>query len=124
MATFTSTTLTKRTGATTSVFVPQGIEGGLGTFRVSSTQTDFGPWMTAQSMFNNGSRRTKVRVCVPQLDTTGLVQLSKPYAELYMFVPSGTKQTDVNDLVGYINALSASGLTNFNDILVNGAGVY
>lgn len=124
MATFISTVLAKRTGATTTTFTPTGISGGVANFRAPATLAWYGPYLTASQFLNGIDRRTKVRVGIPQMSTDGLMVRARPYGEISMFVPEGTLQTDVNDLVGYMNALTATGLTNFNDILVAGSGVY
>jgi len=72
------------------------------------------------------TRRTSFRVVIPQVDDSGSIPVvvSRPSAELNVYVPEGVLATDVDDLIGYINALTASGLVNADDILVNGAGVY
>jgi hypothetical protein len=124
MATFVDTTLTKRTGATTTVFEPRGIDNGVAYLRSAADYSFAGHYLTVSQKVANTSRRTVVRVGIPQLDSSGLVVLSKPFAQLEMFIPEATKQSDVNDLVGYLNALTATGLTNFNDILVEGVGIY
>lgn len=126
MATFISTTLTKRTGATTTVFAPGLINSdGTGVFFATSALAGFGPRMELRSWRVTNGRNARVKVTVPQLspvDTTSV--LYRPYGQVDLYIPDGTLQTDVNDIVGYINAACASGLTNLNDILVNGAGVY
>jgi hypothetical protein len=125
MATFISTVLTQRTGATTKTFTPTGISNGIGTFRdASATYSWLGSFLTARQS-NQGNRRlTSVRVTVPQLDADGLQVLSRPYGQIELYIPEGTLQTDVNDIVGYLNALSATSLTNFDDIFVDGSGVF
>lgn len=126
MATFVSTTLTKRTGATTTVFAPGLIQSdGTGVLFASSGLAGFGPKVELRSWRVTNGRNARVKVTVPQLspvDTTTV--LYRPYGQIELYIPDGTLQTDVNDIVGYIAALSATGLTNLNDILVNGAGVY
>jgi hypothetical protein len=126
MATFISTTLTKRTGATTTVFAPTILDGGLGTLlEAGSTYTWQAPSMTLKQSRSASSRTTTVRIYVPQLDgSTPPVVLSRPYIECKLYVPDGTAQTDVDDLVGYLNAFTDSSLANGDDLLVNGLGVF
>lgn len=125
MATFVSTTLTKRTGATTTVFAPSGVSGGISYLRASASYAYAAPFISASAIdpINGGVRRTRVRVTIPQLDANDLV-IGRPYGEVSLVVPESTLQTDIDDLVGYLNALTASSLTNFNDVLVNGVGMY
>lgn len=123
MATFTSTTLTKRTGATTTIFEPSAIDGGWSYFRASGAQALNGPSIRCRQSVNDRSRRTDVRVAIPQLDSNGLI-ISRPAIDLSMYVPSGADNDQINDLVGYLNALTASSLTNFDSFLVEGVGMY
>ncbi len=124
MATFVTTTLTKRTGATTTVFSPSGFQNRIGYLRAPGTLTFLTPTLTMSSETSPSGRRTQVRVTIPQLSADGLSVTSRPSGLIDLFIPEGTLQTDVNDLVGYLNALSATGLANANDLLVNGIGVY
>lgn len=124
MATFVSTTLTQRTGAGTTVFTPQGISNGVGTLRESSTYTWLGRNITVSSRPDGKARRTKVRVNVPQVADDDVSVTARPWAQIEMFIPEGTSADDVNDLVGYIESLCDSSLTNFDEILVDGVGVY
>lgn len=124
MATFVTTTLTRRTGATTTVFNPSVIDGGTGFLMASGSLAGFGSALALRSYRSSNARKTMASVMVPQLDADGLSILSRPTAKLEIFIPDGTLQADVNDLVGYINALTATGLTNANDIFVNGVGVF
>lgn len=124
MATFVNTTLTKRTGATTTVFTPRSLDGGVGYFRDSSALTGFGRWLSVSQKYSVGARRTQVRVGIPQLSTDGLVQLAKPVGMIELYIPDGTAQDAVNDIVGYLNALTATGITNLDDILVDGVAVF
>jgi len=124
MATLVTTTLTKRTGATTTVFTPGSLSGGVGWLYAPGTLAGFSPQLTMQAVRTNAGRRTSIRATVPQLAQDGLTVRSRPWGQIELWVPDGTVQTDVNDLVGYLNALSASGLANANDLLVNGAGVF
>lgn len=124
MATFTSTTLTKRTGATTTVFTPMELSQDVGYLRESATLAGFGPYLSMRQSYSGNARRTSVRVGVPQLDADGKLVLHRPVGSIELFIPNGTLQTDVDDIVGYLNALTATGVTNFNDLLVNGVGVY
>lgn len=123
MSTFTSTTLTKRTGATVTDFSPAGIDSGFGYFRASGTHALNGPSIRVEQKVRDTYRRSSIRLLVPQLDTDGRI-VSRPAADLSLYVPAGTLQTDVNDIVGYLNALTDSSLTNFNQILVDGVGLY
>lgn len=126
MATFLSTTLTKRTGSTTTVFSPGNIgPDGTGYLSAGSTYSGLSPRLDLKSWRSAQGRNAKCRLTIPQLspvDTTTV--LYRPYGQVELYIPDGTLQTDVNDLVGYLNALTASGLTNLNAILVNGEGVY
>ena len=125
MATFVSTTLTRRTGATTTVFTPSTVQNdGSGVLYATGSLAGFGSYLNIKSARASNARRTTLRVGVPQLDSAGKVILYRPWAEVDLYIPDGTLQADVNDLVGYLNALTATGLTHANDILVNGAGVY
>lgn len=123
MSTFVSTVLTKRTGATTTTFSPSGVDGSFGYFRASGSYALNGPSLRVEQKVKDSFRRTAVRVLVPQVDSSGLITL-RPAADLSIYVPAGTLAADVNDIVGYINALTATSLTNFNEILVNGVGLY
>lgn len=126
MATFISTTLTKRTGSGTTVFSPNVIVGGVGILYGPGSYAGFTPQLTLQSSRASNARRTRVRIVVPQVDVSGPLPVlaSKPSFEAVLYVPDGTLQTDVNDLVGYMGAACASGLANLNNLLVNGEGVY
>jgi hypothetical protein len=124
MATFVTTTLTKRTGATTTVFSPMTIEG-YGKLLAPATYVAISPELRMLANRQKGIRRTQVRVSVPQ--TNGLTPPAVtfvPYGQIELFIPDGTLQTDVNDIVGYLNALTATALTNLNSLLVVGEGVY
>lgn len=120
MATFVSTTLTKRTGATTSVFAPRE-EGRLA---VSGSVAGFERDCYLQSNMGSSGRRTKVRFTIPRLDADGLIVLDRAWLSVDLWVPNGTQVDSVNDLVGYANSFTASALSNANDILVNGIGIY
>lgn len=126
MATFISTTLTKRTGATTTVFAPGTIlPDGTGQLLASGSIAGLVPQLELSSRRSANARRTRVSVTLPQFSAVEPnVVLYRPRAVLELYVPDGTLQTDVNDLVGYLNAATATGLTNLNAILVNGEGVY
>lgn len=124
MATFITTTLSRRTGATSTIFSPMEMSNDVGWLRESATLSGFGPYLTMKQSYAGNARRTTVRVGVPQLDADGKMVLHRPLGSLELFIPNGTLQTDVDDIVGYLNALTASGITNFNDLLVNGVGVY
>jgi hypothetical protein len=124
VATFIQTTLTKRTGATTTVFEPNVMDSGTAYWHTSGTLAGFGRYLEASQSRGSSARRTRVRVGIPQLDSNGEKVLYRPSGLIELYIPDGTAQDDVNDLVGYINALTASGMANFNDILVDGVGVY
>lgn len=123
MSTFTSTTLTKRTGATTTVFDPSGLDGSFGFFRASGSYSLTGPSIRVEQKVKDTYRRTAVRVLLPQLDADGRI-VARPAADLSLYIPAGTLATDIDDIVGYVNALTATSLSNFDDILVNGVGLY
>lgn len=123
MSTFTSTTLTKRTGATTTVFDPAGLDSGFAFLRASGTHVLNGPSIRIEQKVRDTYRRTSIRVLVPQLDSDGKI-ISRPAADLSVYAPAGALATDIDDIVGYINALTATSLTNFDSILVDGVGVY
>lgn len=124
MATFVQTTLTKRTGATTTVFNVSTRQGN--TYRWGASASVFGHerYIEASSVGNASGRRTKVRVGIPQIDTASESILSKPWGLVDLYIPGGTALTDIDDIVGYLHALTASGLTNFDDILVNSVGIF
>ena len=131
MATFVSTTLGKRTGSTTTVFLPVMIEpnrvGKL--YPGGATLSGISPELRVSTSTNSGARRTRVRVTIPQLETEGgsldrAYVKSRPFGEISLYIPEGTLQTDVNDIVGYLSSATSSGLVNLNDILVNGIAVY
>lgn len=122
--TFVNTTLTKRTGATTTVFAPTQIDVNWAYWHASGSLSGFGRYIAGSVKRNNSVRRTSVRVGIPQLNTDGNAVLYRPTAQIDLIIPDGTVQNDVNDLVGYLNALTASGLTNFNSIFVDGVGIY
>jgi hypothetical protein len=124
MATFIQTTLDKRTGATTTAFDPMGISGGVATMRASSAYTWLGRSITLSSLNTGNARRTKVRVNIPQVASDGVTVTSRPWAQIELFVPEGVAADDVNDLVGYIESFCSDSLTNADDILVGGVGIY
>jgi hypothetical protein len=124
MATFIQTTLDKRTGSTTTVFNPMGISGGVATMRESSAYTWIGRFVTMSSLNTGNARRTKVRVNIPQVASDGVTVNARPWAQIELFIPEGVDADDVNDLVGYIESFCSSSLTNADDILVGGVGIY
>lgn len=123
MSTFTSTTLTKRTGAGTTEFFPSGNDGSFSYFRASGTSALNGPSIRVEQKIRDSFRRTAVRMLVPQLDANGLITM-RPAVDLSVYIPAGTVTTDVNDIVGYMHALTDPTLANFNAILVDGVGIY
>lgn len=129
MATFVSTTLTRRTGSTTTVFSPMGIDGGLGTLAdTTAANQRLGSNISMSSKrTGNNKRVTRVRVSVPLVDSSNAavpVLVSTAFADLIITVPDGTPTANVNDLVGYLEKVCASATTNFNDLLVGGQGVW
>lgn len=127
MATFVSTTLARRVGGST-VFAPKVIEGGIGYLAESGLFESITPRITVSSRRTSGNRRvTRVRVAIPQVDDTNADVPSvvrSAFADLTLTVPDGYPVSDVNDIVGFIEKLCATSVTNFNAILVNGEGVY
>lgn len=129
MATFVSTTLARRTGATTTIFNPLGIDGGLGTLAdttLSSQRLSNNITMSSKRSGSN-KRVTRVRVSVPLVDSSNPavpVLVSTAFADIVLTIPDGTPTTNVNDLVGYCEKVCAVATTNFNDLLVNGQGVW
>lgn len=127
MATFVSTTVARRSGGNT-IFLPKVIESGIGQLSESSTFESVSPRLTISSRRTGGNRRvTRLRVAIPQVDNTNASVPSvvrSAFIDLTLTVPDGFAQADVNDLVGFIEKLTASGLVNINAILVNGEGVY
>lgn len=129
MATFVSTTLAKRTGATTTTFNPSGKSGDSGILTATSTYTNLAPELVISSKGGGGKTRiSKVKVTVPQIyvdSGNGLPLVkSRPYCEIVLVIPAGTLQTDVNDLVGYLESALSTGKANLNSLLVGGEGVY
>lgn len=129
MATFVSTTLTRRTGASTTVFNPLGIDGGLGTLGDTSVSNQrLGASVTMSSKRTGSNKRiTRVRVSVPLVDSSNPavpVLVSAAYADIALTVPDGTPTANINDLVGYCEKVFASATANFNSLLVNGEGVW
>lgn len=127
MATFVSTTVARRSGGNT-IFLPKVIESGIGQLSESSTFESVSPRLTISSRRTGGNRRvTRLRVAIPQVDNTNASVpnvVRSAFIDLTLTVPDGFAQADVNDLVGFIEKLTASGLVNINAILVNGEGVY
>lgn len=129
MATFVSTTLARRTGATTTIFNPLGIDGGLGTLAdttLSSQRLSNNITMSSKRSGSN-KRVTRIRVSVPLVDSSNPavpVLVSTAFADITLTVPDGTPTANVNDLVGYCEKVCATACTNFNDLLVNGQGVW
>lgn len=126
MATFISTTLAKRTGATTTVFAPATIQpNGSGLLLASGAIAGLTSFIEIGSRRSATARHTRVSIGIPQLDPVNTTTVRyRPRISLEMYIPDGTLQTDVNDLVGYLNAATASGLANLNSLLVVGEGVY
>jgi hypothetical protein len=74
--------------------------------------------------YSSGRRRTSLTFTVPQLSDDGLSVLRYCQAKLEIIVPDGAPQTDVDDIVGYIESASKVATTNLNDLLVDGEGVW
>jgi len=123
MSTFVSTTLTRRTGATTTAFEPAGVAKGYHFLRASGASALSGPFVRVSQDINDAYRRSTMRIVVPQLDSNGMV-FARPAADVALYIPFGSANDDVNDLVGYLNALTATSLTNFDSFLVDGVGMY
>jgi len=124
MATFISTTLAKRTGATTTVFAPGTTSGNSGVLFESSTLAGYGAQLQLAASRSNDLRRSTVTFKIPMLSADGLSILRYAQAKLEIVVPDGMLQTSVDDLIGYVNAATNPALTNLNDILVDGDGIY
>lgn len=126
MATFVNTTLSKRTGATTTVFSVSTIANAIGSLFGPSSFVGLGPKLTLRSVRSAGARRTTIRITVPQVDGSGVIPIvgSKPSVELNLYIPDGTPSDVVNDLVGYMESALGTGKANLNAILVTGEGVY
>jgi len=129
MATFVATTLDKRTGATTTVFSPYVVEkDGMGRLKApSATFAHLAPELALKSWRTGNGRRAIVQVAIPQVtvDSDGLpTRRSTISAKLEIYVPDSAVQTDVDDIVGYVESALSSSLANVDDILVNGVGVY
>lgn len=122
MATFISTTLTKRTGAGTTVFDPSGVTNGYHYLRASGASALTGPYVRARQVVTNDYRRSDVRLVIPEVLNGSIVR--RPAIDMSLYVPSGSVSTDVNDIIGYLNALTATSLTNFNSFFVDGVGMY
>lgn len=129
MATFVSTTLAKRTGATTTIFSPMGIDGGVATLAdASAAYQRLGSNITMSSKrTGNNKRITRIRVSIPLVDQSpsGVpFHVSSAVADISITVPDGTPNSNINDLAGYVEKIFASATTNFNDLIVDGEGVW
>lgn len=129
MSTIVATTLNKRTGAGTTVFSPYTVEKD-GTARLkapSSTFAHLAPELALKSWRTGNGRRAICQVAIPQVtvDSDGLpTKRGTISAKLEIYVPDSAVQTDVNDIVGYVESALAVTVTNIDDILVDGVGVY
>lgn len=127
MATLVTTTLARRSGGNT-VFQPLGVEGGVGRLGEASTFQRLQPSMSISAKHSSGGRRTtQLRFAVPQVDTSdpnnpALVRVA--YVDVIVSVPDGYPTTAVNDLIGFVEKGTATAVTNLNDLLVNGVGVF
>lgn len=124
MATFVSTTLDQRTGASTTVFNPGITAGNSAVLFESSALAGFGAQLKMGAARTSNQRRTTVEIQIPQLSDDGLSVLRFAKAKLELTVPDGFPSTDVNDLVGYVEGACSATLANLNDLLVDGEGVY
>lgn len=122
MSTFTSTTLPKRTGATTLVFEPAGVASGFHYLRASGPSALTGPYIRAKQTVTNEYRRTDIRIVIPELDNGSIVR--RPAIDMSIYVPAGSSNDSVNDLIGYLEGLTSATLTNFDSFLVDGVGMY
>jgi hypothetical protein len=122
MSTFTSTTLAKRTGATTTDFLPSGVASGYHYLRASGASVLTGPYLRCKQVITNDYRRADIRLVIPELDNGAIVR--RPAVDLSLYVPAGSSSDNVNDMVGYIEALTSDSLTNFDSFLVAGVGMY
>lgn len=127
MATMTSTTLARRSGGTTT-FAPMGVSGNVGVLAASSNYAGIANRIELRSSRTSGSRRiSNLRIVIPQVDNTNVdnpIVVREAYAELTINVPNGYPTSNVNDLVGFIEAAVATTVTNLDDFLVDGVGVY
>jgi hypothetical protein len=131
MATFISTVLNNRTSSADVTFNPKVKDGRVGYLEVNGDYQGLNDRMSMSSALSSAKKRTTtVKFYVPLNRTvaSGETQvpmlISTAVATLTVEVPDGTPTADVNDLVGYVNAFTASTLDNGNDLLVNGVGVY
>lgn len=127
MATFVSSTLTKRTGSTTTTFDPRVKDGNVGYLSPSGSYADVAARLSMSSVRKSNRRITSFRIAIPQISVDSLgnpVVLRNAYADLTLTVPDGYAANDINDIVGYLHDITDSSKTNFNDLLVNGVGVY
>lgn len=127
MATLVTTTLARRSAGTTS-FTPLGIENSIGYLGESGAFQRQSPTMTISKKTSAGNRRTsQVRFSLPQVDTTNVVNptvVRTATVDVIVTVPDGYPTASVNDLVGWAEKALAGSVTNVNDLLVNGAGVF
>jgi hypothetical protein len=106
------------------VFVPAASKSGHVLREVNTTE-GFGPSIElASKVTGNNVRIVTYNFRVPQIASGGETILREVKAELKLFVPFGSLQSDVDDIVGYVNGMTASGTTNSNDILVGGVGIF
>lgn len=127
MATLVTTALARRSSGTTT-FTPLGIENGIGYLGESGAFQRQSPSMTISKKTSAGNRRTsQVRFSLPQVDTT---IVSNPTVvrtatiDVIITVPDGYPTALVNDLVGWAEKALAKPVTNIDDLLVTGAGVF
>lgn len=131
MATFIDTTLTRRSKSDKVIFSPRVKDGRVGYLEVNGNYQGLGDRMSMSSTLSSAKKRTTtVKFYVPLNRTVASgdnqvpLLISTAVATLTIEVPDGTPTSDVNDLVGFVNGFTAATLTNGNDLLVNGVGVY
>lgn len=127
MATLVQTTLARRAGGST-IFTPMGVENGIGLLAETGTFQKQNPSMTISKKTSGGGRRTsQVRFALPQVDVSvpaRPVVIRTATLDVIVTVPDGYPSTLTNDLVGWAEKALATGVTNIDDLLVDGVGVY
>lgn len=126
MATMVSTTLAKRSGSNT-VFTPKGVFNRVGLLASPATFAEQSHTMEIKAERPGSRRVSRVRFTIPQLDTSNADNpkvVRSGWAEVTVSIPDGFPVASINDLVGYIEKATAAAVTNVNDLLVNGDGVY
>lgn len=128
MATFIATTLTKRTGATTTVFSPSDVDkNGWHHLLAAATYAQYARRISIKSDRVSNGRRAFLELGIPQVTVDADGKPTKRGAIMCrteLYVPDGALLTDVDDVVGYLHAATNSSMTNIDDFLVNGVGAY